>query len=220
MTKQYILPSLPYDLDGLEPYISKKILNLHYNKHHAAYVNNLNNAIQEFDPTLFESFNETTLAFYINAFPEPVREKIKNNLGGHINHSFFWNLLTKEDTSKSKKEITSLLEKSTGSLESIIEELKITGKTFFGSGWVWLVWNPLTESAEVRTYTNQDTPLFENMYPILGIDLWEHSYYLQYTNNKAEYIDQIIKIINWEYALQLLLSYKEKEDRQEQKKNK
>jgi Fe-Mn family superoxide dismutase len=208
----YTLPKLNFKFDALEPIISKEIMELHYQKHHQSYVNNINEIITKYDPNLFSITNETTLAMYINTFPIEIREEAKNNLGGHINHSYLWNQLSSEDTTIHKKALEPLIEKHYGSFDTLTQEIKATAKKLFGSGWVWACFNPLTEFIEVRAYQNQHCPFFENMFPLIGIDLWEHAYYLQYKSNKAEYIEKFMTIINWEKVHQLLLSYTTEEE--------
>lgn len=205
----FTLPELPYSLDALEPVISKEIMDIHYHKHHQSYLDKINDIITKYDPNLFMITNESTLAIHINTFPKEIQQETRNNLGGHINHSFFWGLLTKENTLKYKKNLIPIFEKHYGSIDTLLSEFTLTAKKSFGSGWVWICFNPLTEFLEIRSYNNQDCPLFDNMYPVLGIDLWEHAYYLKYKNNKSEYIDQFMTIINWKYVYDLLISYTE-----------
>lgn len=205
----YKLPLLPFSLDYFQPIISKEIMDLHYNNHHKAYLDNLNEIIATYDPTLFDNVSETTLAMYINTFPLTIRQQLRNNLGGHINHSFFWLLLSKEDQTEYKAKLEPLFKEYFGSFDQAISEFEAEAKKFFGSGWVWMVYNPISENIEIRSYSNQDCPLFDNMYPLLGIDLWEHAYYLIYKNNKKAYIDNFISIINWKYVYELWQSYTE-----------
>jgi Fe-Mn family superoxide dismutase len=202
----YHLPTLSFTFDAFEPIISKEIMELHYTKHHQAYLDNLNTIIQKYDPQIFENFNETTLAMYINAFPNDIRQDLRNALGGHVNHSFFWSCLSNHNTQEYKNKLEGIFAPHFGSVDKAITALEETGKKFFGSGWVWITVNPLNGSLDIRTYTNQDNPLFENLYPLLGIDLWEHSYYLQYKNNKNAYLKEITKLINWKYVYEFYQS--------------
>ncbi len=205
----YILPELPFALNYLEPFINQEIMDLHYNKHHRGYLEKLNLIISTYDPTLFDSITETTMAMYINTFPIEIRQNLKNQLGGHINHSFFWALLSKENTSEFQKLLDPFFKEQFGTFEQALSEFKDAAKNHFGSGWVWFCYNPISENLEIRSYNNQDCPLFENMYPLFGIDLWEHAYYLQYKNNKIDYIDNFIKVINWKYVYELFSSYQD-----------
>lgn len=205
----YKLPELPYKTNALEPFISAQIMELHHGEHHKGYVEKLNQIILSYDPTLFDCMNETTMAMYINTFPIEIRQGLKNQLGGHINHSFFWSLLNTKNTDEFKKKLEPIFKDEFGSVEQALSEFKAEAMAFFGSGWTWLCYNPIREKMEIRNYQNQDTPLFDGLYPLLGIDFWEHAYYLQYKNKKSEYIDQLIKIINWEYMFELWQSYHE-----------
>lgn len=203
----YKLPELPYALDALEPFISKEIMDIHYNKHHRNYLDNLNKIISTYDPTLFDAMSETTIAMYINTFPADIRQNLKNQLGGHVNHSFFWSLLSGENQTEYKKKIEPLFVEHFGSFDQAMNEFSDAAKKHFGSGWVWMTYNPISENIEIRSYQNQDSPLFENMYPLLGIDVWEHAYYLQYKSDKAAYVANFINVINWKYVYELVQSY-------------
>lgn len=205
----YKLPELPYALDALEPVISKEIMDVHYNKHHRNYLDNLNKIISTYDPTLFDAMSETTIGMYINTFPADIRQNLKNQLGGHINHSFFWSLLSGENQAEYKKKVEPLFIEHFGSFEQAMSEFIDAAKKYFGSGWIWMTYNPISENIEIRSYQNQDSPLFENMYPLLGIDLWEHAYYLQYKSDRAAYIENFVNIINWKYVYELWQSYTE-----------
>lgn len=208
----YILPELPYNLSELEPFINKEIMDLHYNQHHKSYLDKLNIIISTYDPTLFDAMSETTMGMYINTFPTDIKQELKNQLGGHINHSFFWALLSKNDTTQYRKLLEPLFIDQFGSMEQALSEFKDAVKKHFGSGWVWFCYNPVSENLEIRSYANQDCPLFDNMYPLFGIDLWEHAYYLQYKNDKMLYFDNFIKIINWQHVYELFNSYQENND--------
>lgn len=199
----YTLPKLNFNFDAFEPYIAKDIMEIHYTKHHQTYLNNLNEIIKKYNKNIFEHFSETTLAIYINTFPEDIRQDLKNSLGGHINHTFFWSSLSLENQTEYKEKLTPLFTEYFGSFHNTILKMQEEGKKFFGSGWVWITVNPLNGSLEIRTYKNQDNPLFENLYPLLGIDLWEHAYYLQYKNDKSSYLQNIFNIINWKYIFEL-----------------
>jgi Fe-Mn family superoxide dismutase len=208
----YIVPPLPFELDYLEPFISKEIMDVHYNKHHKGYVDKLNQIILSYDPTLFDVMNETTMGMYIQTFPVEIRQNLKNQLGGHINHSFFWGMLSKDDTSEYKKKLESLFNDQFGSFDQALAEFSDAALNHFGSGWVWFCFNPIAEKIEIRSYSNQDCPLFDHLYPLLGIDIWEHAYYLQYKNDKKTYIENFIKIINWKYVWELYSNYQENTD--------
>jgi Fe-Mn family superoxide dismutase len=197
------LEKLPFDLGALEPFISKEIMDLHYNKHHLGYLNKLNKIIEDYNPSLF-NIDQNILPNYINAFPISIRSNLKNQLGGHLNHSFFWELISKKDTNLFKIKVELFFKDSFGSFDIALENFKELAISHFGSGWVWFCYNWLSQKIEIRTYNNQDCPLFDNLFPILGIDLWEHAYYLQYKNNKNEYIENFLRIINWENVFNII----------------
>lgn len=198
----YLLPQLNFKFDEFEPYINKEIMEIHYTKHHQTYVNNLNKILEVYDKTIFNKYNETTLAMYIHSFPKEIQSNLKNALGGHINHTLLWASLSNEDQTEYIKKLTPLFSSYFKSFDNTILLMQEMGNNFFGSGWVWLTVNPLNGALDLRTYKNQDCPLFENLYPLLGIDLWEHAYYLQYKNDKKSYLNNIFSIINWKYIFE------------------
>lgn len=205
----YLLPELPYPKNALEPFITAEIMELHHQKHHKGYVEKLNEIIATYDPTLFDCMSETTMAMYINTFPISIRQNVKNQLGGHVNHSFFWSLLSTKNTDVFKQKLEPIFKDQFGSFDQAMDEFKTEAKNHFGSGWTWFCYNPISENIEIRSYQNQDNPLFDNLYPLLGIDVWEHAYYLQYKNKRSDYIEAFTKIINWEYVFELWNSYNE-----------
>ncbi len=194
----YTLPELPYDYAALEPVIDADTMHLHHDKHHAAYVTNVNDALSGLAE--FESMPIEELMHNLDKVPENVRTKVRNNGGGHYNHSLFWNLM-----SPTKTEPTgALLEAITttfGSLEELQKAVSDAGLARFGSGWVWLT--NKNGTLIVESTPNQDNPLMEGNTPILGIDVWEHAYYLKYKNVRAEYLTQWWNVVNWNYASEL-----------------
>ncbi|MGB4966305.1 MAG: superoxide dismutase [Microgenomates group bacterium] len=194
----YTLPELPYDYAALEPVIDADTMHLHHDKHHAAYVTNVNDALSGLAE--FESMPIEELMHNLDKVPENVRTKVRNNGGGHYNHSLFWNLM-----SPTKTEPTgALLEAITttfGSLEALQKAMSDAGLARFGSGWVWLT--NKNGTLIVESTPNQDNPLMEGNRPILGIDVWEHAYYLKYKNVRAEYLTQWWNVVNWNYASEL-----------------
>lgn len=194
----YTLPELPYDYAALEPVIDADTMHLHHDKHHAAYVTNVNDALSGLAE--FESMPIEELMHNLDKVPENVRTKVRNNGGGHYNHSLFWNLM-----SPTKTEPTgALLEAITttfGSLEALQKAMSDAGLARFGSGWVWLT--NKNGTLIVESTPNQDNPLMEGNTPILGIDVWEHAYYLKYKNVRAEYLTQWWNVVNWNYASEL-----------------
>lgn len=195
------LPKLPYSYDALEPVISKETMELHFEKHHIGYVNNLNNLIEE-----TELEKETDPFFILENLFKLTPEKFipaKNNLGGHLNHNFFWKIM-RPNNSKGKNNpslfFVSEIKKIWGSFEEFENAFKEKAISLFGSGWTWCVYNRNSKKLELKNYSNQDTPYYDKMLPILGIDLWEHSYYNDYKNLKLRYIENWWNIINWEFV--------------------
>lgn len=185
------LPELPYALNALEPVISEEIMNLHYNKHHFTYVNNLNKAIEQYK----EAESKGDLAALIN-----LQSAIKFNGGGHINHSIFWTNLSPVEKDGGKAPTGALaeaIEKQFGSLDKFIEQMSAKAVAIQGSGWAWLGFNKALNRLDIQTCDNQDPLVIKGFTPLLGIDVWEHAYYLQYKNVRADYVKAIWKIINW-----------------------
>ena len=196
----YELPELPYGYGALEPYIDEETMRLHHDKHHNTYVTNLNAALAkhpEADPA-----NVDVLISDLDSVPEDIRTAVRNNGGGHANHSMFWQMLAPnsgvggdEDLGEDLAEAVSL---AFGSLESLKEQLTAVAApgALFGSGWAWLIVNP-DRSLSVEATPNQDSPLMEQKVPILGLDVWEHAYYLKYRNRRLEYINAFWNVVNW-----------------------
>lgn len=191
MAQQYKLPDLPYDFNALEPVISAEIMNLHYSKHHAAYVANLNKALEQ----LAEAEQKNDIAAQIG-----LQSAIKFNGGGHVNHSIFWTNLappSKGGGTPPQGAISKAIDADFGSLDKFIEQLSAKAVAVQGSGWGWLGYNKTNGRLEIATCDNQDPLVTKGLVPLLGIDVWEHSYYLQYKNVRADYVKAIWKVINW-----------------------
>lgn len=190
--KKFELPGLPYDFNELEPVISAEIMQLHYSKHHQAYVNNLNTALEKRE----EAQSKGDVAQII------VQDKaIKFNGGGHVNHSIFWTNLApigKGGGEPPKGELAKAIKERFGSLEAFIEKMSTWTGAIQGSGWGWLGYCKELKTLEFTTCANQDPLSLEGLIPLLGIDVWEHAYYLQYKNVRADYIKNIWKIVHWE----------------------
>ncbi len=189
------LPPLPYSYDALEPYIDARTMEIHYTKHHQGYVDNLNKALEK-HPELFKKSLEGLLSD-LPALPEDIRIAVRNQGGGDYNHSFFWPLMKKNGGGVPKGAIGKALEKTFGSFESFKEEFNNAAKTRFGSGWAWLVMNP-AGTLSVTSTANQDCPIADGSKPILGLDVWEHAYYLKYQNKRVDYINAWWNVINWD----------------------
>jgi len=190
----YSLPQLPYAYDALEPHIDKETMNIHHTKHHNTYVTNLNNALEGNADLLSKSVEE--LVSNLDAVPEAARTAVRNNGGGHANHSLFWEIISPTGGGNPSGDLASAIDSKFGSFESFKEEFSKAATTRFGSGWAWLVVN--NGELEVTSTPNQDSPLMEGKTPILGLDVWEHAYYLNYQNRRPEYINAFFNVINWE----------------------
>jgi superoxide dismutase, Fe-Mn family len=187
------LPKLPYDYDALEPHIDKETMNIHHTKHHNTYVNNLNAALEGNEELLSKSVEEVIAN--LDAVPEEKRTAVRNNGGGHANHSLFWTILSPNGGGEPSGELLEAINKKFGSFESFKAEFEKAAATRFGSGWAWLVVN--NGELEVMSTPNQDSPLMEGKTPILGLDVWEHAYYLKYQNRRPEYISAFWNVVNW-----------------------
>ena len=201
---KHLLPSLTYSYNALEPYIDELTMTIHHTKHHQAYVDNLNAALEKhpelFDLTIEELLNQ------IESLPTDIQTAVKNNCGGHYNHSLFWSQLKFNPDGKPNGELLKAIEEAFGSFETFKEQFANAAKTRFGSGWAWLVVNKHGR-LEVVSTPNQD-PVFTVGMPILGLDVWEHAYYLKYQNRRPEYIKAFFNIIDWDVVNQRYLANK------------
>ena len=199
------LPSLDYKYDALEPYIDAKTMEIHYVKHHQAYIDKLNSALEK-HPNLQKKKVVDLLADLISV-PEDIRAAVRNNGGGHVNHSLFWQLLKKG--AKLHGDIAEAIESEFGSFEEFKKKFGDAAMNRFGSGWAWLVVN--NGELEVFSTVNQDSPLIDGKIPILGLDVWEHAYYLKYQNKRADYIAAFWNVVNWSKVNELYeIAMKEK----------
>lgn len=188
----YELPKLHYAYDALEPVIDAKTMEIHYTKHHNAYVTGLNTALAK-HPTL--SLTLTEMLTDLTRVPEDIRTAVRNNGGGHYNHTLFWEVMTPGGANMPKGKLLEAINHAFGSFDNFKDQFSTAAKTRFGSGWAWLV---KTEKGLVVTSTpNQDTPLNLGT-PILGLDVWEHAYYLNYQNRRPDYVENFYKVINWD----------------------
>jgi len=192
----HFLPRLPYDYNALEPYLDEATMRLHHGKHHQSYIDKLNAALEKFPELQNKKLEE--LLGDLAAVPEAIRQAVRNHGGGHWNHSFFWNILAPINSQGSTltEKVRILLEKNFGSVGEFEKQFKETALGCFGSGWTWLV-KKGDGFLAITTTPNQDTPLSAGQAPILGLDVWEHAYYLKYQNRRAEYVDAFFNIINW-----------------------
>jgi len=190
----YTLPDLPYAYDALEPYIDEETMHLHHDKHHNTYVTNLNLAIEKY-PELGEKTIEELLSD-MDAIPTDIKTAVRNNGGGHANHSFFWEIMAPNAGGEPTGEIKEAINEAFGDFSSFKEEFKKAAAGRFGSGWAWLVME--NGKLAITSTANQDSPLMEGKTPILGLDVWEHAYYLKYKNVRPDYIAAFWNVINWD----------------------
>jgi len=190
----YKLPDLPYDFDALEPHIDAETMKIHHGKHHVAYVEKLNAAIASHDDLLSMEINE--LMRNLDRVPEEVRGAVRNNGGGHANHSLFWTILGPDMGGEAKGAVADAIDSSFGNFGNFQEKFSAAAAGRFGSGWAWLV----VDGGElsITDTPNQDTPLMEGKTPILGLDVWEHAYYLKYQNRRPDYISSWWNTVNWD----------------------
>ncbi|AUD13765.1 superoxide dismutase [Planococcus sp. MB-3u-03] len=190
----YELPELPYAYDALEPHIDKETMNIHHTKHHNTYVTNVNAALEGHDDLSSKSIEE--LISDLNAVPEDIRTAVRNNGGGHANHSLFWQLLSPNGGGQPTGAVADAINNKFGSFDEFKEKFEAAGKTRFGSGWAWLVVS--NGELEVTSTPNQDSPLSEGNTPMLGVDVWEHAYYLKYQNRRPDYLAAFWNVVNWD----------------------
>ena len=198
-TIMYTLPKINYSYDALEPYIDAKTMEIHHTKHHQTYVNNLNKALE--GHTNWHDLGINELLGNIEQVPENIRLAVRNNGGGHFNHSLFWNMLGPGPTNPSG-DMRNALEAAFGSLDSFKEEFKKSALGRFGSGWAWLV-KEKSGQISILSTPNQDSPISEGKMPLLTVDVWEHAYYLKYQNKRDEYVDNWWNVVNWDYVSEL-----------------
>ena len=190
------LPPLPYDYDALEPHIDKETMMVHHDKHHNAYMTKLNAALEKY-PELFEKKIEEILSD-VNEIPEDIRTAVINNGGGYYHHNIFWEMMS-PDGGKPKGGLKEAIDEKFGSFENFKKEFTDEAATHFASGWTWLIKN---QDGNIAIYStpNQDSPISIGLTPLIGIDTWEHAYYLKYQNRRPEYIEAWWNVINWDYA--------------------
>ncbi|MGG0716483.1 superoxide dismutase SodA [Robertmurraya massiliosenegalensis] len=188
------LPQLPYAYDALEPHIDKETMNIHHTKHHNTYVTNLNAALEGNEELLSKSVEE--VVSNLDAVPEAARTAVRNNGGGHANHSLFWTILSPNGGGAPAGELADAITAKFGSFDNFKAEFTKAATTRFGSGWAWLVVN--NGELEVTSTPNQDSPLMEGKTPVLGLDVWEHAYYLNYQNRRPDYIGAFWNVVNWD----------------------
>ncbi|MEK7683947.1 MAG: superoxide dismutase [Verrucomicrobiota bacterium] len=191
------LPPLPYSFDALEPHIDARTMEIHHGKHHAAYVTNLNKAVADQPDWAAKTVEE--LIGNLNAAPESIRTALRNHGGGHANHTLFWQLMSKNGGGKPKGALAAAIDKKFGSFSTFQDQFTKAATTLFGSGWAWLELDA-QRNLSISATPNQNSPLMEGRTPLLGIDVWEHAYYLKYQNRRPEYIAAYYNVINWDFV--------------------
>lgn len=196
---KHTLPDLGYQYDALEPHIDKETMEIHHSKHHQAYVTKLNQALE--DQEDFKEKDMEELLVSLEKLPQEIYWAVRNNGGGHYNHGLFWKALSPNGGGEPKGKLLEAIQKSFGSFEAFKEIFNKAATTRFGSGWAWLILNEKNELAVTST-PNQDNPLMEGNKILLGLDVWEHAYYLKYQNKRPDYINAWWNVVNWEYVSQ------------------
>ncbi len=192
---KFVLPPLPYDYGALEPHIDALTMEIHHNKHHQAYVDGLNKAL-EGHPDLQHKTIDALLK-HLDKLPQEIRTAVRNMGGGHANHSMFWLLMKKHGGGEPKGKLADAINSKFGNFKAFQDQFNAAAKSRFGSGWAWLIVNKAGD-LEVTSSANQDTPLSDGNLPIFGIDVWEHAYYLKYQNRRPDYITAWWNVVNWE----------------------
>jgi Fe-Mn family superoxide dismutase len=201
----YKLPKLTYEFNALEPYIDTRTMTVHYRMHHQGYVDKLNKALEGYEDLQKKSVYD--LLYELDSVPQEIRTAVRNNGGGHANHSLFWPSLSPEGGDKPYGQLAELIEVSFGSFDGFKEQFTQAAVGLFGSGWAWLCVDS-DGNALIKTTPNQDNPISEGLFPLVGLDLWEHAYYLNYENRRPDYVAAWWNVVNWDNVSQNLVSFK------------
>ena len=191
---KHVLPELKYGLNALEPYIDEMTMSIHHGKHHAAYVNNLNAALEKYPELQEKSLEELLIS--LDTIPEDIRTAVRNNAGGHYNHTLFWSIMAPNAGGEPTGELSQKIKERFGSLEELKDLFGKAAVGRFGSGWAWLVISK-AGSLEIVSTPNQDSPISEGHKPLLALDVWEHAYYLKYQNKRPDYIKEWWNVVDW-----------------------
>jgi Fe-Mn family superoxide dismutase len=189
----FVLPNLPYPTDALEPSIDKMTMEIHHGRHHKAYVDNLNKALEAHADLQAKSLED--LLRNIQSVPQDIRTAVQNNGGGHHNHSLFWEIMGPKAGGEPSGDLKTAMDSTFGTFADFKTKLKTAATGRFGSGWAWLVWDG--KALQLYSAANQDSPIMQGHTPILGLDVWEHAYYLKYQNKRPDYIDAWWNVVNW-----------------------
>lgn len=190
----FTLPPLPYAYDALEPYIDARTMEIHHDKHHAAYVNNLNAALEKAPELQTRSLDD--LLKHLDQVPESIRTAVRNNAGGHWNHTMFWEIMTPKGGGEPNGKLADAIKSSFQSFDTFKTQFSDAAAKRFGSGWAWLVNDG--GKLSITSTPNQDTPVMEGKHPIMGVDVWEHAYYLKYQNRRPDYLNAWWNVVNWD----------------------
>ncbi len=196
----FTLPALKYDYTALEPHVDAETMQIHHTKHHQAYIDNVNKALQTAPE--FQKYTLEELLANIDALPQSIREAVRNNAGGHFNHTLFWEMMIPQGGGKPTEVVAQAINKKFGSFDAFKEEFNKAAATRFGSGWAWLCMTPEKTLVVIST-PNQDGPLGQGLYPILALDVWEHAYYLKYRNKRIDYVGAWWNVVNWKHVEKL-----------------
>ncbi|WP_054948921.1 superoxide dismutase [Numidum massiliense] len=188
------LPALPYDYNALEPHIDEQTMRIHHDRHHGTYVNNLNNALEGHADLEAKSLDDLLVS--LDSVPENIRTAVRNNGGGHSNHTFFWQILSPNGGGAPTGTLADAINDTFGSFDAFKEKFAAAAAGRFGSGWAWLIVD--NGKLAITSTPNQDTPIMDGLTPILGLDVWEHAYYLKYQNKRPEYIKAFWNVVNWD----------------------
>jgi Fe-Mn family superoxide dismutase len=191
----FSVPDLPYPYDALEPHIDEETMRVHHDKHHQAYVDKANGALEG---TEWADRDVEDVLRNLSALPGDKQGPVRNNAGGHYNHTLFWQMMSPDGGGEPTGELASAIDEAFGSFDSFKEEMKNAGIARFGSGWAWLV--KTGDGLAVVSTPNQDSPISDGATPLLGVDVWEHAYYLKYQNKRPEYLDAFWNVVNWDYV--------------------
>jgi len=197
VSPSFTLPPLPYAFDALEPYIDARTMEIHHDRHHQGYVNNLNKAVADY-PTMAKETVEVLLMNLNTAVPEAIRTAVRNNGGGHANHSLFWQTMKKNGGGEPGGELARAIDASFGNFNNFKEGFTKAAMSRFGSGWAWLTLQ--AGKLAVESSANQDSPITSGKHPLLGLDVWEHAYYLKYQNKRADYVAAWWNVVNWDFV--------------------
>lgn len=191
----YELPSLPYPYDALEPHIDARTMEIHHTKHHAGYVSKLNEAVAG---TEWAARSPHELVAHLDRLPESIRTAVRNHGGGHVNHTLFWAIMSGKGGGQPRGDLAKAIDAQLGGFDAFASKLSDTALARFGSGWAWLCFDPGSKRLDIHSTANQDSPISEGHVPLLGIDVWEHAYYLKYQNRRADYVKAFFNVIDWD----------------------